>query len=132
MAIKQAKAAKELAIKQETLLLGLHNVEHTSKKEAPWTRTGPKTNPCIGPYQISEAYFQDAQQKDKTISGTHVDCEGPEGLKLSRQVANGYLDRYAKGAWNDNDSFNAETCARIHNGGPKGAGTKKDKTDEYW
>ena len=44
--------------------------------------------------------------------------------------AYGYMKRYAKDAWTDLKSFDAEKVARIHNGGPRGY--KKKATEKYW
>ena len=73
----------------------------------------------IGPFQISEAYWKDANEK-----GEWADCVL---WYYSVRVMRSYWDRYAREAYL-NDDF--ETLARIHNGGPKGH--HKQSTVKYW
>jgi hypothetical protein len=91
--------------------------------------TGGEENPSeavgdngrsIGPFQISRAYWQDALEHDPSIGGTYTDCKDET---YARQVVRAYLCRYVK-TWND------QTVARTHNGGPSGA--KKKSTIKYW
>lgn len=74
----------------------------------------------IGPFQIQRAYWQDALEHDPSIGGTYADCKDET---YARRVIRAYLSRYVK-TWND------ETVARVHNGGPSGA--KKKGTIKYW
>jgi hypothetical protein len=74
----------------------------------------------IGPFQIQRGYWQDALEHDPSIGGTYADCKDET---YARRVIRAYLSRYVK-TWND------ETVARIHNGGPSGA--KKKSTIKYW
>lgn len=74
----------------------------------------------IGPFQIQRGYWQDALEHDPSIGGTYADCKDET---YARRVIRAYLSRYVK-TWND------ETVARIHNGGPSGA--KKKSTMKYW
>jgi hypothetical protein len=73
----------------------------------------------LGPYQISRAYWTDA------------DVEGRyEHVKVARyaeRVMIAYWSRYCYDALIDDDF---ETLARVHNGGP--AGARKDATIDYW
>ena len=74
----------------------------------------------IGPFQIQRAYWQDGLEHDPSIGGTYADCKDET---YARRVVRAYLSRYVK-TWND------ETVARVHNGGPSGA--KKKGTIKYW
>lgn len=75
---------------------------------------------AIGPYQIHRVYWQDAVEYDPSIGGVYEDCRNEQYARL---IVIAYLSRYAP-------NWNAETIARIHNGGPKGH-TKK-ATVKYW
>ena len=74
----------------------------------------------IGPLQISRACWQDAKEHDPAIGGTYEDCRK---LEYAKRIFWAYLDR-----WAPTDDY--QTCARIWNGGPKGA--SKGSTDAYW
>lgn len=91
--------------------------------------TGGEKNPSeavgdagksIGPFQISRAYWRDAVEYDPDIGGTYADCKDEA---YARRIIRAYLCRYVK-TWDD------ETVARTHNGGP--AGAKKKSTVKYW
>jgi len=71
----------------------------------------------IGPYQVSLAYWTDANMPN----GTYEDCRDKD---YSEEVMRRYWKRY-KARTN-------EQRARTHVGGPDGATLKKDKTDKYW
>jgi hypothetical protein len=73
----------------------------------------------LGPYQISTAYWQDAQEHED-IGGRYEDVCNE---KYAEKIMMNYWDRYAP-----DDSF--ETLARIHNGGPNGH--RKSSTFGYW
>lgn len=66
---------------------------------------------ALGPLQIHKAYHADAR-----IGGDYSRCAD---LDYSRRVVSAYLQRYAPQAWAAGDVV---TLARIHNGGPRGAG----------
>lgn len=74
----------------------------------------------IGPFQISRAYWQDAIDHDPSIGGVYADCKDEA---YARQIVRAYLCRYVK-TWDD------QTVARTHNGGPSGA--KRKSTIKYW
>jgi hypothetical protein len=74
---------------------------------------------AIGPYQIHQAYWQDAG-----LPGAFEDCRDPS---YARAVVLAYWQRYCPRALSDLD---AETLVRIHNGGPKG--DKKEATFGFW
>jgi hypothetical protein len=73
----------------------------------------------LGPFQISEAYWIDAD-----VDGMYADCVY---WHYSVNTMWAYWCRYALDAVK-NDDF--ETLARIHNGGPNGH--KKHATIKYW
>jgi hypothetical protein len=75
---------------------------------------------AIGPFQIHRVYWQDALEYDPSIGGTYADCKDEA---YARRVVRAYLSRYVK-TWND------QTVARTHNGGP--AGAKRKSTLNYW
>lgn len=74
---------------------------------------------AIGPYQIHRGCFQDAG-----VAGRYEDCRDPE---FARRVVIAYWQRWCPKALERRD---AEILARVHNGGPKGAG--KDATLAFW
>lgn len=74
---------------------------------------------AVGPLQIHHIYWAESR-----VGGEYKQCVD---YKFSREVMRGYLIRYARKAYENHDW---ETCARIHNGGPKG-NTKKE-TVRYW
>lgn len=71
-----------------------------------------------GPLQISKAYWQD--------SGAKGSWSDVDKLKSARTVAEAYMKRWARKAWDDGDVV---TLARIHHGGPRGH--KKPHTLAY-
>jgi len=79
---------------------------------------------AIGPYQIHEVYWRDAHAFDPTLGGRYADCRS---RAYAEKVIDAYMRRYAAEAWLVGD---AETVARIHNGGPEGA--RKSGTLGYW
>ena len=76
---------------------------------------------AIGPYQIHEVYWRDAVRHQPSIGGAYRDCMDKD---YSERIVRAYWDRYAPSDASD------ETLARIHNGGPNGAG--KPATLPYW
>ena len=76
---------------------------------------------AIGPYQIHEVYWRDANMP----YGTWADCLNSK--KYSEEVMRRYWQRYCPTAFQNGDW---ETLSRIHNGGPKGH--KKKATLPYW
>jgi len=80
---------------------------------------------AIGPYQIHYAYWFDAAEWDASLTlFEYEDCYNKEYAEL---VIIAYMERYVPGAI---ESFDPETIARTHNGGPHGM--TKDSTIEYW
>lgn len=87
----------------------------------------------LGPYQISEAYYQDAVQFNPSLADngrTYENVFGPASSAYSEAVIRSYMRRYATperlGHWPPTN----EDIARIHNGGPNGF--KRRGTDLYW
>ena len=81
---------------------------------------------AIGCLQIWEIYWRDACERSN-IGGKYYDCFKRD---YAIRVFDAYMKRYAREAWTSPEKFNAEKCARIHNGGPRGH-TKK-ATEKYW
>lgn len=79
---------------------------------------------AIGPYQIHFVYWLDAKGGDPSLGGTYEDCRD---RAYAEKVIAAYMLRYAPAAWESGD---AETVARVHNGGP--TGPDKDATKAYW
>ena len=79
---------------------------------------------AIGPYQIHRVYWIDATARDRSIGGDYQDCRQ---RAYAERVIAAYMQRYVPDAWRIGD---AETIARVHNGGPKGH--QKDATLGYW
>ena len=79
----------------------------------------------VGPYQISEAYLEDARNADPDLAGMPLSaCSSPE---LSRRVVAAYMRRWVPEAWASGDQ---EAILRTHFGGPRGA--EKETTLPYW
>lgn len=79
-----------------------------------------------GAYQIQQPYWNEAMKRG------HADWRYKERVwdkASSRQAVKWYWEKYAPEALRKGDQ---ETLARIHNGGPAGATTKRSKTDVYW
>lgn len=74
-----------------------------------------------GPYQIGVAYWEDAGLREIDY---HVWVNDPSACE---RVMFAYWNRYARKALSELDF---ETLARVHNGGPRGAG--KESTKPYW
>ena len=81
---------------------------------------------AIGCLQIWKVYWIDATERSG-IGGTYADCYDRE---YAKQIAAAYFTRYCREKWTEPAQFDAEFCARVHNGGPKG--WRKSATDGYW
>ena len=93
----------------------VHLVE-TSGRLGPTVGDGGR---ALGPLQIHRGCWQDSG-----VAGRYEDVSS---LPVARAVMHGYLSRYAPAALASGDWA---TCARIWNGGPKGA--SKTATLAYW
>ena len=78
---------------------------------------------ALGPMQIHQVYWQDAVQHDPSLVANGETYQSVRDRTYARRVVMAYWSRYAP-AWD------AETLARIHNGGPKGH--TKRATLGYW
>ena len=86
----------------------------------------------LGPYQISERYFNDAvKQNPSLLDGgrSYANVIGPGSDAYSRDVMQGYMDQYATESRLGHMPTD-EDIARIHNGGPNGY--KNPNTNKYW
>jgi hypothetical protein len=78
---------------------------------------------ALGPMQIHRVYWLDAVDHDPSLVASGETYDNVRCRVYARRVVMAYWSRYAK-------SWDAETLARIHNGGPKGA--TKRATLGYW
>ena len=106
---------------QDALLDALIQVESSGRDDA----VGDGGN-AIGCLQIWEVYWIDATER-RGIGGSYRDCFNRD---YAKRIVDAYMKRYAGEAWTNPEKFDAEKCARIHNGGPRGH-TKK-ATEKYW
>jgi hypothetical protein len=102
----------------EELLDALRIVETGGEKHGGRRSTGDGGN-AIGPYQIHRAYWTDAR-----LPGRYEDCRDP---RYARTVVLAYWRRYCPKAL---EALDAETLARIHNGGPDG--NREASTVAFW
>ncbi|MGK0157129.1 MAG: hypothetical protein ACI9SE_004105 [Neolewinella sp.] len=79
---------------------------------------------AIGPYQIHQAYWFDANEFDESLGGTYQQCRK---RNYAERVIDAYMRRYVKAEW---AAGHGETVAKVHNGGPRGH--KKNGTKGYW
>ena len=79
---------------------------------------------AIGPYQIHEVYWRDAIEFAPDLGGDYAQCRQ---RRYAERVIDAYMQRHAAAAWAAGD---AETIARVHNGGPYGK--EKAATLRYW
>ena len=110
-----------LSPQQNALLDALIQVESNGKDDA----VGDNGN-AIGCLQIWKIYWTDAVERSN-IGGSYKDCYN---RAYAKRIVDAYMKRYARKAWTSSAGFDAEKCARIHNGGPKGY--KKKATEKYW
>ena len=89
----------------------------------------------IGALQIQRCYYNDAVERNSSLqSGKYAgykyeNCSGPGSFEYSREVAQGYMNRYATERRLGHPPT-YEDMARIHNGGPNGY--KMEATVKYW
>ena len=121
--VSQAYAQTSYAYtpQQDALMDALIQVESSGRDDA--VGDGGKAIGCL---QIWQPYWYDAVERSG-IEGTYQDCYN---RAYAKRIVDAYMKRYAREAWTDPMQFNAEKCARIHNGGPRGH-TKK-ATEKYW
>lgn len=80
---------------------------------------------AIGPFQIWEVYFRDAQSFDKSLK--NVQYKDVTNLTVAKKVVLAYFRRYEPIA---SKNLNFEVLARLHNGGP--GWRNKSSTVQYW
>ena len=110
-----ATSASAIAADWAGFVKAIHSVE-TGQRTGAILGDGGR---ALGPLQIHRGCF-----KDSGVAGRYEDVTS---LPVARAVMHGYLSRYAPGALASGDWA---TCARIWNGGPKGA--SKTATLAYW
>ena len=116
-----APAMAQYTPQQHALLDALIQVESSGKDDA----VGDNGN-AIGCLQIWKVYWQDAVERSN-IGGTYKDCYK---RAYAKRIVDAYMKRYAREAWTNPTKFDAQKCARIHNGGPRGY--RKRATLRYW
>ncbi len=105
---------------REQILAAIRFVESSDRDDVPDGDGGK----AIGVYQIHEAYWRDAVRADPSLGGSYQDCRR---RAYAERVVAAYMQKWTPAAWAAGD---AETIARVHNGGPEGAG--KESTRRYW
>jgi hypothetical protein len=78
---------------------------------------------ALGPMQIHRVAWLDAVEHDPSLIANGETYDSVRDRAYARRVVMAYWSRYAK-------SWDAETLARVHNGGPKGH--TKRATLGYW
>lgn len=78
---------------------------------------------ALGPYQIHKVYWLDAVDRDPSLVANGQTYQSVRDAAYAERVILAYWSRYAP-------SWDAQTLARIHNGGPKGHVRKA--TLGYW
>lgn len=119
--VVNAQPQTQYTSQQEALLDALIQVESNGKDDA----VGDNGN-AIGCLQIWKIYWTDAVERSG-IGGSYKDCYD---RAYAKSIVDAYMTRYAREAWTNPKKFDAEKCARIHNGGPKGY--RKQATEKYW
>ena len=120
-----------LSVSVSNRLLHAIRIVETGGEVDPLTAVGDNGT-SIGPYQISEAYYNDAVGQTPSLqdSGqTYQNVMGPGSCAYSEMVIQAYMDRYATEA-RLGRTATEEDIARIHNGGPNGY--QEDSTLPYW
>lgn len=102
------------AAEAERFLMALWWVEALGRADPPDGDGGR----AIGPLQIHVDYWRDAIDRDQGARNAAPTWTSCRQWPVARRVALAYFDRYAREAFHARDWA---TCARIHNGGPKGA-----------
>lgn len=105
---------------RRAILDAIRHVESSGRDDVPDGDDGL----AIGPYQIHEVYWRDAFAFDPSLGGDYQACRQ---RRYAERVIDAFMRRHAPAAWAQGD---AETIARIHNGGPLGA--QKPSTLGYW
>jgi hypothetical protein len=98
------------------------------------TINGKRVPMAHGPFQVWSVYHQDAAERDKSLT-SYSRCK--DSMEYSRRVVAAYMKRYARAPYDrlvagKGTLGDLEVVARIHNGGPRGASTRRKATDSYW
>jgi len=83
----------------------------------------------LGPFQIQEAYWNDAVEQDPSLAANGQTYDSVRDESYARAVVAAYMTRYATES-RIGRTPSVEDVARIHNGGPNGYSS--DNTDGYW
>jgi hypothetical protein len=102
------------------ILAAIRFVESSDRDDVPDGDGGK----AIGPYQIHEVYWRDAARFEVSLGGGYQQCRQ---RAYAERVVDAYMRKWAPIAWERGD---AETIARVHNGGPDGA--DQASTLAYW
>ncbi len=105
---------------RRAILYALRMVESGGRDDVPDGDGGR----AIGPYQIHEVYWRDALAHAPGLGGGYQDCRD---RAYAERVLAAYMERHAPAAWQRGE---AQTIARVHNGGP--LGPQKAATRGYW
>ena len=112
------------------LLHAIRRVE-TGGEADPLTAVGDN-GASLGPYQISEAYYNDAVEQTSSLQDngrTYQNVRGAGSCAYSEMVIQAYMDRYATAAILGRTATE-EDIARIHDGGPNGY--QEESTVSFW
>jgi hypothetical protein len=112
--VQPARSVRSL----DELLDALRRVETGGVRQGGRQATGDGGS-AIGPFQIHRGYWMDTR-----LPGRFEDCRDPE---YARKVVIAYWKRYCPKAL---EALDAETLARVHNGGPDGH--KEAATLRFW
>lgn len=117
----QARPASDAKAKGWTLaeILDALRVVETGGEKDGGRHSNGDSGGAIGPFQIHRAYWIDSR-----VPGRWEDCRDPG---YARTVVVAYWRRYCSKAL---DALDAETLARVHNGGPDGA--REKATLKFW
>lgn len=113
-------AAQRPTWSRTDILAAIRAVESSDRDDVPDGDGGK----AIGPYQIHEVYWRDAVRFDASLGGSYAQCRQ---RAYAERVVDAYMRKWANDAWQRGE---AETIARVHNGGPGGA--DKASTAGYW
>ncbi|HEX6813870.1 MAG TPA: hypothetical protein VF384_19770 [Planctomycetota bacterium] len=105
---------------QRDVLEAIRFVESSHRDDVPDGDGGK----AIGPFQIHHVFWQDAVMSEPALGGTYSDCRRRD---YAERVVAAYMRRWIPDAWAAGE---AETIARVHNGGP--TGPQNPATRGYW
>jgi hypothetical protein len=103
------------------ILDAIRFVETGSRKDAN-TAVGDSGR-ALGAYQIHLSYWQDAVERDPSLTANGETYQSVTNPKYAEKVILAYWTRYAT-------NWTHDELSRIHNGGP--VGHKRSATKAYW